>query len=318
MADGREVERYVSASQLEAHAPLSIDEHPYYMQNGLMTIRTHDWLKSYERDGMVHLPASEGFLPWKQKHTSGFVLDPKEVDGVFSYLYDERQLFAVKIALRGWGWRHCNIDPAQLFFSEHTRRRVREYYAFLAFFQDIEKMGRSWEEEKQELYQYFLKENNQNEREAEMDWKSHFKAEEAENLRMQAEKIAGHHRMTVEQMKEWQSFLVKQSVLAEEGARAKVFKDYRNMASLHALVNAEECNRMVYELQQFLLIWKNERGNLKEILLGVEGLGYISCIECGTLFEPLPNIRNPKFCSDRCKKMHDAARKREARRQGKI
>jgi len=317
MENGKVTECYVCADQLAVHVPLSVDEQPYYMRNGLMTGNTHDWLKFYEMHDMAHVPTSETFMPWKQHCSPDFVRDPNEAE-MFSYLYDRHQLYAVKIALERCGRWDFDVRPSQLILNEETRQRIREYYRFLAFYLETKEMGRSWDTKKQELFEHYLKENEQNTREAERDWKSHFKAEEAKKLRLEADVIAKRHGMTVEIIKKWRSFLVDQSVFTEWRSRRKAFKTYQQMASVNALINAEDCNFMVYELQQFLLIWKNERSTLKEVLLGVEGMGCISCVECGSLFEPLPNTKNPKFCMDYCKRKYEAAKKREERMRKKM
>lgn len=317
MEQGKAKEYFVPVEQLVLHNPLHVEKRPYFMKNGLMTGNTRNWLRSYEVQGMVHYPAVEEFVPWKQQCSPDFVRDPKEVE-MFSYLYDRRQLYAVKIALQWRGSLDYDVHPSRLTLDEERRESIRAYYRFLAFYLAVEEMSRSWEEKKRELFEYFLKENEQNKLEAEKDWRAHFKAEEAENLRRQAEDIASAHNMSVKEIKKWRSFLADQSVFTEWRSRRKAFKTYQQMASVHALINAEDCNLMVYELQQFLLIWKNERSTLKEVLLGVEGMGCISCVECGSLFDPLPNTKNPKFCTDYCKRKYEATKKREERMRKKM
>lgn len=292
---------------------------PYYTPAGFFIDYRADWLTWYDERGMVFRPTEESFMPWSQgkRKVDDRYHTQSEADYAFTYFYDERQLFAVKIALARWKWQGYHPRLQDIHLDEKVRDDVRAYNAFHRFFLDVETMHREWNTGKYTVLEGFVKENDGNKQEALKDWRSNFKAEQIKKLRAEAESIAARHGMDLPTIKRWRSFLADQSVLVELWSQRKALNVYLHKATESALINAEVSNSMIYMLNQYLWIWKNEQTTVREVLLQIEGMNAVSCVICGALFTPPPNIKSPKCCTEKCRMEYAAGQKRDKRKRKK-
>lgn len=296
--------RYVAPEHIDEFKPEKVEDTSYYMTNALM-MGGDDWLKWYEPHNLVSYPASQPYFKWQKREHSYFITDMEKAGNVYELLYEKRQIIALRI-----------IRDAMRYYSDFTplaggrvktfvNDRVAPFYHFLSFYFAAEEMHDRWVHHGYERFDQVQKEVG--EKYAQEEWQLDFTSEQLPAMKKEAKDILKRYKFSVEEIGSWLTFLAKQSVLSTR----KSIKEYRIEVQEKTLVSAEETNRMIMILNDFLYALTTKKHSVKDVLNELQRY----CEICHTPFVPRPNKKEQWTCAEpRCIKEHTNKQKRLERR----
>lgn len=300
---------YVWPKTVDEFKPKEVDPQLYYQTPGLM-IGRENWMNWYRDD--IDFPSTLPFFPWKGRYHGGFTTDRELAGNDYELLYDERQILALKI-IRMYERTHGPNED----YRDALVKRLSELYRFLRLYIDAEILYEEYQKRRREQFQNFLEEFN-NATEARREWRSHYRLTEEKNLRGQAKHILTKHGLTVEDLDRWRFFLSQQSIFNEGSVFRRSPSIYIRELDDNALMEAEETNKMIFVLNQFIFLLTGEERTVKSIVGHYDDPRCIICHKC---FIPEPHkptqvTCGSKECIDKQRKQHKKE-KAEAQKKAK-
>ncbi len=296
--------RFVAPEHIDKFKPEKVEDTPYYMTNAL-SMGGDDWMKWYEPHNLVSFPAAQQYFKWQKRQHSYFITDMEKAGNVYELLYEKRQIIALRI-----------IRDAIRYYSDFTplagsrvktfiNDKVAPLYHFLGFYLAAEEMHDRWVQYGYERFDQVQKEVG--EKYAQEEWQLDFTSEQLPAMKKEAKDILKRYKFSTEEIGSWLTFLAKQSVLSTR----KSIKEYRIEVQEKTLVSAEETNRMIMILNDFLYALTAKKHSVKDVLNELQRY----CEICHTPFVPRPNKKEQWTCAEpRCIKEHTNKQKRLERR----
>jgi len=131
--NGVEDWRFVDQEDLKKFKPTRIDPKKYYSSGGF-NISGDDWLKYYQDNKMIEMPASKPFKPWIGMTVDNFTTDIKSINKSYDFFYDKHQLFALKIIIK-----YINLWDL---LNEEEKKKYRDNILKYALPQNLDNMLR--------------------------------------------------------------------------------------------------------------------------------------------------------------------------------
>lgn len=278
---------YVWPHTVDEFKPKEVDPQMYYQTAGLM-IGRDDWMKWYLDD--IDFPSTLPFFPWKGRYHGDFTTDRELAGNDYEFLYDERQILALKI-IRMYERTHGPDED----YRDALLKRLSELYCFLRLYIDAEVLYEQYQKRRREQFQNFLQEFN-NVTEARREWRSHYRLTEEKSLQEQAKGILKAHGLTVENLDSWRFFLSQQSIFNEGSVFRRSPSVYLRELDDNALMEAEDTNKMIFVLNQFLFLLTGEERTVKSIVGHYDDPRCIICHKC---FLPEPHKPKQVTCGSK-------------------
>lgn len=302
--NGQHEWRFVEPQHIDEFKPEKVEDTPYYMTNPL-SAGGDDWLKWYEPHNLVSYPATQPYFKWEKREHSYFITDMEKAGNVYELLYEKRQIIALRIirdAMRYYSdFTPLSADRVKRFVHD----KVAPFYRFLRFYLAAEEMHDRWVRHGYERFEEVQKEVG--EKYAQEEWQLDFTSAQLPAMKKEAKEILKNYKFGIEEVHSWLTFLAKQSALNIR----KPIKKYLIEVQEKTLINAEETNRMILILNDFLYALTGKQQTVKDVLNELQRY----CEICHTPFVPRPNKKEQWTCADpRCIAEHTNKRKRLERR----
>lgn len=288
---------YVWPNTIEEFHPKEVDPQMYYHTPGLM-IGRENWMKWYRDD--IDFPSTLPFFSWKRRYHGGYTTDRELAGNDYELLYDERQILALKI-IRMYERTHGPEED----FRDALVKRLSELYRFLRLYIDAEILYEEYQKRRREQFQNFFQEFNSL-TEARREWRSHYRLTEEKYLQEEAKSILKVHGLTVEELDSWRFFLSQQSIFNEGSVFRKSPAVYLRELDDDALMEAEDTNKMIFILNQFLFLLTGEERTVKSIVGHYDDPRCIICRKCfiPESHKPRQVTCGSKECIDEQRKQH--------------
>lgn len=248
----------------------------------------------------VDFPSTRPYFPWKGRNHLDFTLEKDLVSHDYELLYDKRQILALNI-IRMYEKTHRPDED----FRDALLKRLAELYRFLRLYIDAELLYLDYKERRIEKFNQFLK-KFKNATEARREWRSHYQVNELPRLQKLAKNILKTHGIDEKELDNWRFFLSQQSIFNEGSVFRRSPSVYIRELDDDALMEAEDTNKMIFILNQFLFLLTGEERTVKSIVGHYDDPRCIICHKC---FIPEPHkpkqvTCGSKECVDRQRKQH--------------
>ncbi len=258
--------------------PKEIDPQMHYRTSALW-IGRENWMTDWYKDD-VDFPSVLPYFPWKGRNHLDFTPEMDLVSHDYELLYDKRQILALKI-IRMYEKTHRPDED----YHDALLKRLTELYRFTRLYIDAEILYEDYQKNRQETFQKFLEEFK-NLTEARREWRSHYRTKEESRLQKQAKDILKTHGLTLEELDSWRFFLSQQSIFNEGSVFRGSPSIYIRDLDDGTLMEAEDTNKMIFVLNQFLFLLTGEERTVKSIVGHYDDPRCIICRKC---FIPEPN-----------------------------
>ncbi len=301
---GRDQWIIVMPNAVQEFQPKEIDPRTHYRVSPLWR-GSDDWISKWYSDD-IDYPAAIPYFAWRDRSHYDFTPDKELVSHDYELLYDKRQFLALKI-IRMYEKTHDENED----YREALLKRLHELYRFLALYIDAEVLYLGYKEHRITTFKQFHKQLN-NVTEARGEWRSHYRLKEKPRLQKQANKILKKHGMDVKELDSWRFFLSQQSIFNEGSVFRKSPSTYISALDDDTLMKAEDTNKMIFVLNQFLFLVTGEERTVKSIVGHYDDA---RCIVCHKCFIPKPHKPTQVTCT--LKKCIDIQRKDHKKQKAK-
>lgn len=269
---------YIHPQELHKFKVIKTDKNRYY---GIGSLSIHDnWLNYYFDNKMTSFPSQSKFYPWEQKSYYGFYTNTKLINKQYQFVYDKKQLLAIKIALpflniiKKHGTHNQELTKA-------LQNKIANLYKFFALYHDAEDLYASFKKKKQEVYLVCKKEAGQ--KPSKKDLGIEYDIEVFPKFAKQAAKIINKHSVNIEFIYDWREFLSGKSLINESLRCNKIRRSYIKSLNDDTIINLEDIHYMIHVTNFFLYLLTKKEETVKQVLGGFNNK---ICIICESEFKP--------------------------------
>ncbi|MFA5127240.1 MAG: hypothetical protein WC465_04580 [Patescibacteria group bacterium] len=304
--------RYIHPKDLDKFKIIKLDRKNYYCIGSLGKLNDH-WLDYYFDNNMVEWPSQQKSFAWKQRQFSDFYTSASAIKKQYEFLYDKKQILAIKIALPYLIWikEHKNdIDRKKIIAS--IQKRIADLYKFLEIYHEMEKIHKLFEKKKREKYTQYREAYGH--KPSKIEWGQEYDFDISPIFKERAKKILDKYKLTKEFIYDWREFISKKSLINESARSNKIKTAYIKSLNDNDIASLEDTHYMIYIINAFLYFLTEKEETVKQVLTGFINK---TCPICKSNFKPR-NKWQITCGSIACVKAHRNDLKRSKRKIAKI
>jgi len=275
--DGSDSWVYIDPEDIKKFKVIKSDPKKYYSSGGFF-MSGDNWLDYYEKNKMIEKPVDNKFKLWINTPTALFITDIKKIDKSYELFYDKYQFLALKIVNKYLKYWHDFNKKEKTKYKQQIIKRISEYYNFLAFYYEAEKLYFRILEQR-DKHVKVLKETDNSKQEIKEEIKVTLKPV----WKKAVERMISDFNIDVNFIKEWRSFLADQNLINEASYSYKIKRAYFQSLQFDYFINAQDSNKMILVLNSILYLLTREEATVKSVL---GNLSHHNCIICGVGFNP--------------------------------
>lgn len=281
--------RYVYPEDVKKFKPKKIDPKNYYDSGGFHS-GYDGWLDYYRKNKMIKYPASQKFEAWNKKQYLGFITKYKLIEKDYEFFYDKAQILNLKVILREKKFWSSLKEKERLGFVKKTKQFLVKINDFLEIYFAIENFFEKINKLQQKSFELYTSQG-MNTEQIKDQLKEDFKLDILPTLKKAARDILTEYSFDIKYLDYWRNFLSYQCVFSESKRSVKCIGIYLRSVNENDLIQAEDTNRMIYVINQFLFLLTKESKTVKQVL---ENSQFPRCTVCGNIF--MPKKYNQKTC----------------------
>jgi hypothetical protein len=296
--------RFIYPDDIKKFKIIKKDKKKYYSTAGI----SMSMIEEYKKAKRIEDPSEHNFKPWKTKTYAEFYTSYKKLQNQYEFIYDKKQILAIKIALPYLNWvNRLSLSENNIMYK-HIRERINSLYVFLNFYSQLEQFNKKAAEMRSDKISD-LNKNYPDKKAKKIEWTDFYNIDFRGQLKKIAEKIMEENKMTVEYILKWRSFLAEKSLISEACRSKKIKRNYLKGMAEKNLIDAEDVNWMIHIINTFLFFLTRKDEDVKQVLGDYSSK---MCVICGSNF--IPNKENQVTCgSPYCVRQHKNQLKREKR-----
>lgn len=300
--------RFIYPDDIKKFKVIKKDKKKYYSTAGISV----SMIEEYKKVKRIEDPSEHSFKPWKTKTYAEFYTSYKKLQNQYEFIYDKKQILAIKIALPYLSWVNKLSLSEKNRMYKHIRERIHSLYVFLSFYSKLEQFNKKAAEMRANKISD-LNKNYPDKKAKKSEWVDFYNIEYVGRLKKIAEKIMEENKTTIEYILKWRSFLAEKSLINEACRSRKIKRNYLKGITERNLIDAEDVNWMIYIINTFLYFLTRKGEDVKQVLGDYSSK---ICVICSSNF--ISTKENQVTCgSPYCVKEHKNQLKRENRLRGK-
>ncbi|MDD4290059.1 MAG: hypothetical protein PHH83_02155 [Patescibacteria group bacterium] len=307
--NGKEGWAFVHPEDLKKFKVIKQEKNKYYSVGSLSKFNDH-WLDYYFNNNMIEMPSQNKFSSWKQKQFPDFCLKINEMNKQYEFVYDKKQILAIKIALPNLKLiKSNNIDSrSKNIIKKSIQQKISNLYKFFELYHEMEKLYDLFTEAKKNKFLEYKKEIEKKPTKIELNQEYEFDI--FPKFNKLAKNILAKYSLDKEFICDWREFLSEKSLINESGRSNEIKMNYIKALSDKEIVNLEDVHYMIYITNVFLYLLSGKQETLKQVL---GNLTCKICPICGSGFKPR-NKEQITCGSNQCIKEHKNQLKKDARK----